>query len=138
MKFYRNSHFNLSRKDQTERIRRAMNNKNVDILFHPTGRLLNKREPYAVDMEAIIKEAKKTAVVLEINGCPARADLKDEYIKKCVEAGVKMTIDSDAHSANHFSYLEYGIAQARKGWATKNDIVNAWNWDKAKKMLKRH
>ncbi len=130
------SYFNLSRKEQTERIIKAMNNKYVNILFHPTGRLINKRESYDVDIDAIIKEAKKTDVILEINSCPARADLKDEYIKKCVEAGVKMTIDSDAHSVANFSYLEYGIAQARRGWATKNDIVNAWSWGSFTKIRK--
>lgn len=130
------SNFNLSKKDQTERIIKAINNPNVDILFHPTGRLINKREPYDVDMEAIIQMAKQTGAILEINGCPVRADLKDEYIKKCVEAGVKMVIDSDAHSITNFSYLEYGVAQARRGWAERKDIANAWDWEKTKKFLK--
>ncbi len=127
--------FNLSREDQTARIKRAMSNPHVDILFHPTGRILNKREPYAVDMEELIRHAKKTGTILEINASD-RADLKDEYIRKCVESGVKMSIDSDAHSAFHFDWLEYGIAQARRGWCERKDIINAWPVEKMLKMLK--
>jgi DNA polymerase (family 10) len=130
------SHFNLTRAEQTERIKRAMANPNVDILFHPTGRIINRREVYEVDMEAVIAHAKKTGTVLEIDAYPDRADLKDEYVRKCVEAGVKMSIDSDAHSPTHFPYLEYGIAQARRGWAEKDDIINAWPVEKMKKSLK--
>ncbi|MDO8429972.1 MAG: DNA polymerase/3'-5' exonuclease PolX [bacterium] len=127
--------FNLSRKDQTERIKRAMSNPHVDIIFHPTGRILNKREPYDVDVEELIKHAKKTNTILEINASD-RSDLKDEYIRKCAEAGVKMAIDSDAHHTSHFEWLEYGIAQARRGWAEKEDIINAWPLEKMLKFLK--
>ena len=129
------SYFNLPRKEQTERIIRAMSNPNVDILFHPTGRIINRRPPYDVDMEAIIAAAKKTKTVLEIDALE-RLDLKDEHIRMCVEAGVKMAIDSDAHAPAHYSCLEYGIAQARRGWATRNDIINAWPLDKMLRFLK--
>ena len=127
--------FNLSKKDQTERIKRAISNPHVDIIFHPTGRILNKRDPYDVGMEELIKHAKKTETILEINASD-RADLKDGYIKKCVEAGVKMAINSDSHSVSHFEWLEYGIAQARRGWCEKKDIINAWPLEKMLKMLK--
>ena len=128
--------FNLSEADQTARIKRAMSNPNADILFHPTGRLINRREAYKVNMEEIISFAKKTGTVLEINAEPNRLDLKDEYIKKCVEVGVKMSIDSDAHSASNTGFLELGIAQARRGWATRNDIINAWPLEKMLNFLK--
>ena len=128
--------FNLPEKQQTERIMRAMSNPHVDILFHPTGRVLNKREAYAVDMAALIRQAKKTGTVMEIDAYPERADLKAEHIRMCVEAGVKMSIDSDAHSPAHFQFLEYGVAQARRGWAGKKDIINAWPLEKMLKMLK--
>ncbi|MEK7463195.1 MAG: PHP domain-containing protein, partial [Patescibacteria group bacterium] len=82
------SSFNLAEKEQTERIKKAMRNKNVDILCHPTGRIINQREPYKLNMDEIIKTAEETDKVLEINAFPNRLDLKDEYIKKCVEAGV--------------------------------------------------
>ncbi|MGC9598942.1 MAG: DNA polymerase/3'-5' exonuclease PolX [Minisyncoccia bacterium] len=130
------SHFNLPRAEQTERLTRAMANPHADILFHPTGRIINRRPPYDVDMEAIIAHAKKAGTVLEIDALPERLDLKDEYVRKCVEARVPMAIDSDAHAAAHFSLLEWGIAQARRGWATKSDIINTWPLEKMKKFLK--
>lgn len=130
------SYFNLPREEQTKRLIRAMQNKHVDIIFHPTGRVIQKRPAYEIDMEEVIKMAKKTKTVLEIDAYPDRSDIKDEYIKMCVDAGVKMSIDSDAHTETHFPYLEYGIAQARRGWAKKEDIINAWPLEKMLKMLK--
>ncbi len=130
------SHFNLSRQEQTRRIIRAMENPNVDIIFHLTGRIINRRGPIDVDIDEIIKAAKRTGTILEIDVFPDRLDIKDEYIRICVEQGVKMSIDSDAHSIQHFKYLEIGIAQARRGWAEKKDIINAWPLDKMLKFLK--
>lgn len=130
------SYFNLSRKEQTSRIIKAMRNKNADILFHPTGRLIKRREPYDIDVEEIIKVAKETGTILEINADPHRLDLKDEYIRKAVEAGVKLAIDTDAHSKNSFHYLEFGVGQARRGWATKGDIINTRPWPGMLKLLK--
>lgn len=128
--------FNLPEKDQTERIKKAISNPHADIFFHPTGRLIQRREPYKIDIEEIIKTAKKTGTILEIDGSPDRLDLKDEYIRKCVEAGVKMSIDSDAHTPSQFEFLEFGVAQARRGWATKNNIINAWPVEKMLNFLK--
>ena len=130
------SHFNLPRSEQTKRIVKAMRNKNADILFHPTGRLIQKRAPYDVDVEEIIKAAKETGMALEIDADPYRLDLKDEYIRKTIEAGVKLAINTDAHSKNSFHYLEFGVAQARRGWATKNDIINTHPWREMLKLLK--
>jgi len=130
------SFFNLSRRDQTERIKRAMSNPNVDIIFHPTGRVINKRPAYQVDIDDLINHAKKTKTIMEIDAYPDRLDLKDEYIRKCINLGVKMSIDSDAHSIKHFKVLEYGIAQARRGFATKKDVINAWPLRKMLEMLK--
>jgi DNA polymerase (family 10) len=131
------SYFDLPRAAQTARIVRAISNPNVDIFFHPTGRLINKRAPYDIDIDKIIAVAKKTGTVLEIDALPERSDLKDEYIRKCVEAGVKLSIDSDAHAAAHFAFLECGIAQARRGWAERKDIVNAWPVEKMLSSLKK-
>lgn len=130
------SHFNLSREEQTKRIIRAIENPHVDILFHPTGRVINRRDVYDVDMATIITAAKRTNTILEIDAFPDRLDLKDEYIRKCVEGGVIMSIDSDAHEASHFQYLEFGIAQARRGWAEKKDIINTKNWKEMIRSLK--
>ena len=130
------SYFNLTRSEQTERVKRAMANPHADILFHPTGRVINRRDAYDIDMDEIIAHAKKTRTVLEVDAYPDRLDIKDEYIKKCVEAGVRMSIDSDAHARAHFPYLEFGVAQARRGWAEKDDVVNAFSAEKMKKLLK--
>ncbi len=130
------SYFNLPRKIQTERLERAMRNKNVDIIFHPTGRLISRREPYDIDIDRIIEVAKETGTILEIDAFPDRLDLKDEYIRKAVEVGVKLVIDSDAHAAVHLPLMKYGIAQARRGWATKGDIVNTRPLLKMKEMMK--
>jgi DNA polymerase (family 10) len=131
------SHFKLSRSEQTKRIIRAMENPHVDIIFHLSGRIINRREPIAIDIEEVIKTAKRTGTILEINAYPERADIKDEYIRKCVDSGVKMAINSDAHSKKHFAFLEFGIAQARRGWATKKDIINTRSLGLFLKQLKR-
>jgi len=130
------SHFNLSRADQTARVKRAMENPHVDVLFHPTGRIINRRPPIELAMDEIIMTAKKTGTILEVNALPERSDLKDEYIRAAVVAGVKLSIDSDAHATSHFQFLDNGIAQARRGWATKKDVVNAWPVEKMLKSLK--
>ncbi|MBI2552521.1 DNA polymerase/3'-5' exonuclease PolX [Candidatus Uhrbacteria bacterium] len=118
------SHFNLSEREQTERIIRALKHPLVNILFHPTGRKIGKREPYAVDISKIIRAAAQYGVALEINAAPERLDLKDLHIREAVEAGAKLVIDSDAHAAAHFKWLDFGVAQARRGWATRADVLN--------------
>ena len=130
------THFKESCTDQTKRIIRAMENPHVDIIFHLTTRLINRRAPIELDSDAVIEAARRTGTVLEIDAFPDRLDIKDDYIKKCVMAGVKMSIDSDAHSVEHFAVLEYGIAQARRGWAQKKDIINAWPVDTMLGFLK--
>src|SRR3989338_4055681 len=129
------SYFNLLETDQTKRIIRAMENPHVDILFHPTGRIVGRREAYKIDIDAIIKAAKRTKTVLEANGSN-RLDLKDEYIRRAIAAGVKIAIDSDAHSVDQFDFLEYGIAQARRGWCEKRDVINTRKWQDMLKLLK--
>ena len=128
--------FNLSKAEQTKRIIKAMENPHLDILFHPTGRIINRRKPYEVDIEAIIKAAKRTGTILEIDAHPWRLDLKDEHIKMAREAGVKMVIDTDAHSVSELHYLEYGIAQARRAWCAKKDIINTLPLKEFMKALK--
>ena len=130
------SSFKMTEKDMTLRITRAMSNPHVDILFHPTGRLMPKRDAYDLDMDSIIEKAEKTGTVLEVNAQPRRLDLKDIYVRKAKEAGVKMVIDSDAHSADHLEFLKYGIAQARRGWAEARDVVNTFPLSKFLAFLK--
>lgn len=130
------THFNLPKSEQTKRIIRAMENRHADILFHPTGRVVGQREAYALDMDAIIRTARRTGTVLEINASP-RLDLKDEYIRSAVKAGVKLAINSDAHSRAHFPWLEYGLAQARRGWAKKSDVINTMPLDRLLAFLRK-
>lgn len=130
------SHFDLPRSEQTERLIRAMENSNVDIIYHPTCRLINERPEIDIDIDKVIKSAKRTSTVLEIDAYPDRSDLRDEYIKKCVRAGVLLTIDSDAHAPEHFSLLKFGVGQARRGWATKSDVVNTLPLQKMLKIVK--
>ena len=118
------SHFNLSRSEMTERLVRAMENPHADILFHPTGRVINRRPAYDVDIDAVIAAAKRTGTVLEIDAYPERLDLRDEHVRKAVAAGVKLVIDTDAHSVSHLDFIDYGIATARRGWAEKADVLN--------------
>ena len=130
------SAFDLSQKEQTQRIITAMENPNVDIIFHLTTRLINRRRAIDLDLEKIIKAARKTKTVMEIDAYPDRLDINDELVKRCVDSGVKMAIDSDAHATAHFHYLRFGIAQARRGWAEKKDIINCWPLKKMLGLLK--
>ena len=118
------SFFNMTERAQTERVCRAIASPHADILFHPTGRLIGKRPAYAIDIDAVIACAKTTGTILEIDAFPDRLDLRDEHIRRCMDAGVLMCVDSDAHSIDHFAVLEFGVAQARRGWATKRAIIN--------------
>ena len=130
------SHFNLPIETQTERLIKAAKNPSVDILFHPTGRLINKRAGYPLDIEKVIEVAKDTNTVLEIDAHFDRLDLKDEYVRMAVRNGVKLVIDSDAHHPIHYSFLTFGIAQARRGWAIQSDILNTLPADKLLNALK--
>ena len=117
------SHFTLSKKEMTERIIRAIKHPLVNVLLHPTGRMVGRREPYEVDMNQVIRAAKEYNVALEINGYE-RLDLHEQYIRQCLEVGTKLVVNSDAHNPSHFAeHLDHGVAQARKGWATKADIL---------------
>jgi DNA polymerase (family 10) len=110
---------------QTDRLVKAAQNPSVDILFHPTGRLINKREGYQINIEKLIDVAIDNGTILEIDAHYDRLDLKDEHIRKAVNQNkAKLVIDSDAHHPIHFAFLRFGIAQARRGWATRSDILN--------------
>src|SRR5262249_46334179 len=120
------SHSDLPRREMTERIARAMRTPHADILFHPTGRRLLKRPPYDVDIDAVIAAARETGTVLEVDGYPERLDLRDEHVRRAVAAGVPIVVDSDAHDISHLAFpRRYGIDQARRGWATADDVLNS-------------
>jgi len=131
------SRFKMSKEEMTERIIRAIKNPNVDIISHPTGRLIQKRGEYEIDFDKILKVAKETGTILEINSYPERLDLNDINIKKAKEMGVKMIINTDAHHVEQMRFIEFGIAQARRGWTEKEDIINSWSLEKMLKFLKK-
>jgi DNA polymerase (family X) len=121
---------------QTERLVKAAQNPSIDIIFHPTGRRINKREGYPVNIEKLIDVAKVTNTVLEIDAHYDRLDLKDDYIRMAVENNIKLVIDSDAHHPVHFAFLKFGIGQARRGWAKQSDILNTLSVDTLLKRFK--
>jgi len=118
------SQFKMEKGVMTERIIRAMKNPNVDIISHPTGRIIKKRDEYQIDFEKILRAAKETQTILEINSYPERLDLSDQHIRMAKEAGVKMIINTDSHQRDQLKFIEFGIAQARRGWAEREDIIN--------------
>lgn len=118
------SHFQMSQQDMTKRIVRAISNPNVDILFHPTTRILGRRAPIDFDFAAVLRASAQNRVALEINAHPERLDLHDTLIRQTVASGVKLVIDSDAHNTKGLDVLHFGEGQARRGWATRNDILN--------------
>ncbi len=114
----------------TKRILKALENPRVKVLGHPTGRLINKRDSYDADWEAIFKAAASRRIALEINSFPDRLDLPDNLVRLAKSFGVKFVIDTDSHEASQMSNIRFGVAVARRGWATSEDILNCWEWDK--------
>ncbi len=119
------SRFNLPRARQTERILRALENPRVRMLAHPSGRLIDEREPYEVDMQAVIRKARDRGVALELNAHPDRLDLTEVHCRMAKDEKVLVSINSDAHAVQGFDVLAYGVGQARRGWLEKNDILNS-------------
>lgn len=128
---------NLTQKKQTSRIMKAMENPYFNILAHPTGRMINRRSGIDINMEEIMEGAADSGCFLEINSNPDRIDLSEKDIRKALDAGVKLAISTDAHSTGNFDYIKYGVAQARRGWMDKSNIINTRSWPALKKLLKR-
>ncbi len=120
----------------TKRIAAAMENENVDIIGHPTGRIIQKREAYSVDINKIFNKSKETGTCLEIDSFPTRLDLKDIYIREAVNRSIKLVISSDAHHTSHQEFIQFGVWQARRGWAEANNIINTFSLEKFLKKIK--
>jgi DNA polymerase (family 10) len=131
------SKFNLSQEKQTERILRAMDNPFFNILCHPSGRLINERPPYEVNMEKVIQGAKERGCFLELNAHPDRLDLNDIHCKMAKDMGVGVAISTDAHRVDGLKWMTYGIGQARRGWLEPADVLNTRSWKKLKKFIHR-
>ncbi|HEY8686426.1 MAG TPA: DNA polymerase/3'-5' exonuclease PolX [Chloroflexota bacterium] len=131
------SGFNQPEDQMTQRIISAMENRHVDAIGHPTGRLIGKREPYAVDMEAIFAAAARTKTALEINSFPERLDLVDVHARRAKDLGVVLVVNTDAHAPIHLDNIRYGIAMARRGWAEPANVLNTWTFDDLCAWIKR-
>jgi DNA polymerase (family 10) len=125
------------REQITQRALNALYNPHVDILAHPSGRLLGRREPSEVDLEQVLQAAAETGTVLEINANPMRLDLDDVHVRRAVELGVLLAINTDAHSPADMEYLEYGIEVARRGWAEAGNVFNTWESEQLLEYLRR-
>lgn len=130
------SSFKMPKEEMTERIIRAMKNPHIDIVSHPTGRLIQRRDEYQIDLDKIFRVAKETGTILEVNAYSERLDLNDQNIRRAKEMGVKMVINTDSHHKDQLRYIEFGIAQARRGWAEKSDIINTQPIEKLLKFFK--
>jgi DNA polymerase (family X) len=131
-------HYGLdrSREQQTQRVLRAMDNPYFTILAHPTGRLINAREPYDIDLERVLEAAKERGRILELNAHPDRLDLDDRHCRMAKEAGVRVAISTDAHRASDLALMRYGIGQARRGWLEPADVVNTRGLAELRKLLR--
>ncbi|HEU5253215.1 MAG TPA: DNA polymerase/3'-5' exonuclease PolX [Solirubrobacterales bacterium] len=128
--------FNVSEKQMTERVVTAIENPNVDCIGHLTGRLIGRREPYGIDVEAVAEAAARTGTTIEINGNPNRRDLSDLHARLAVEAGVKIVLNTDAHGVDTLDNMAYAVATARRAWLTADDVANTRGWAQFKKLLK--
>ena len=123
------------RQQVTERVLNALRNPHVDVLAHPTGRLLPERMGADLDMEVVLRTAAETGTIIEVNANPRRLDLRDSHVRRALELGVRLAINTDAHHADHFELLHYGVATAQRGWATAADVVNTWGMARLRAYL---
>ena len=128
----------LSKAQQTSRVLKAMDNRYFNIFAHPTGRRIPEREPYEIDLEKVMNRALENSCYLELNAQPDRLDLPYNYCKMAKEMDLKIAISTDAHSVSDLDLMKHGIAQARKGWLEKDDVLNTRNWKDLKKLIKRN
>jgi len=131
------SKFGMTEAAMTERVLSALAHPRVNVLAHPTGRLLGEREPYAIDMAKIVRAARERRVLLEINAQPERLDLSDTLVRMARDSGARLVIDTDAHRASELELIRYGVDQARRGWCTAKDIANTRPLDELREMLRR-
>jgi len=118
------SGWKMERAEMTARMIKAMENPWVDCVAHPTGRILGRREPYEVDMEEVLKAAARLGVAFEINAYPDRLDLKDVHARRAKELGVKILVNTDSHSSDHYGFMHFGVGAARRGWLEPSDVLN--------------
>ncbi len=130
--------FKQPRPEMTRRLCRALANPHVDILAHPSGRLLGEREAYAFDLERVLGAARRHDKALEINAYPTRLDLNDVQARRAHERGVLLAIDTDTHMLDHLASMELGVLTARRAWVAKGAVVNTWPVAKVRAWAQRH
>src|SRR5437660_7154672 len=128
--------FNQEPAKMTERLLKAISNPNTSIIGHPTGRIQLRRDAYQFDMHAVLAEAAKRRVAMELNSYPDRLDLNDVHLRQARQHGVKIVINTDAHHTSHMEKIRYGVLQARRAWLTKDDVLNTLSPDKFAKAMK--
>lgn len=131
------SGFKQPREQITKRLISAIRNPCVSVIAHPTGRLIGERDAYDLDMDAVLKEAARHGVAMEINAYPFRLDLNDQHLRLAREYGVMLVISTDAHTTNQFDYMPYGISMARRGWVEKKDVLNTLPYEQLIKRLRK-
>jgi DNA polymerase (family 10) len=131
------SRFGMEKEEMTERINNALSTGLINILAHPTGRLIIEREPYFIDMERVMESAKRFGVVMELNSYPDRLDLNDIHCKMARDMGVKVAVSTDSHNMLHFGNIKFGIYTARRGWLEKEDVLNTMTYQALKSFLKQ-
>lgn len=131
------SHFNQGRDALTRRIVRACENPYVNIIGHPTTRLIGRRPGIDADLDAVFAACARTGTALEINAHPDRLDLRDEDILRARRHGVKFAVDSDAHAVPHLANMRYGIGTAQRGWLTADDVINTWPERRLRTFLRK-
>ncbi|MFW6150953.1 MAG: DNA polymerase/3'-5' exonuclease PolX, partial [Chloroflexota bacterium] len=129
--------FNLPRDKQTERVLRAMDNRYLNVLAHPTGRMIDERDPYEIDIEQVVKAAKESGCCLELNAQPERLDLTDIHCKRAKETGVGVSISTDAHHTRELGFIRFGVGQARRGWLEAGDVINTKGLSDLRELLRR-
>ncbi len=129
--------FGVGERAMTERIVTAMEHPLVDAIGHPTGRLLERRDPHAVDLDAVFAAAARTGTMLEINANPDRRDLSDIHARAAARAGVRIVIDSDAHRPDTFRNMRWGVITARRAWLQTADVANTRPWPELERLRKR-
>jgi DNA polymerase (family 10) len=129
------SKFDLPAAKQTKRIIKAIEHPEVDILGHPTGRLINRREPMQFDLDEVLACAAEHGVAVELNAHPDRLDLRDTQLIRARELGVKIVINTDAHRVQDLALMRYGVDQARRAWLEKRDVINEWPLKKLLRWL---
>lgn len=123
------SYFDMGENEMTSRLKKAIEHPQVNIISHPTGRLIKKRKGLSLNFKTVLKAAKQNNVALEINSSPARLDLDDNHIRECIETGVKVVINTDSHDKTQMQNIIFGVGQARRGWATKKMVINTFKLD---------